>query len=90
MDRNQPAGPPAPLRRSAGEWRELVGEFEASGETLKAWCAPAAGFRRRRFRTGGAGSEGMGRSRRLWRFRIPGRRRPLRLSLISAAAPFSA
>ena len=39
MDRNQPAGPPAPLRRSAGEWRELVGEFEASGETLKAWCA---------------------------------------------------
>ncbi len=39
MDRDQTAGPPAPVRRSAEDWRALVGEFEASGETLRAWCA---------------------------------------------------
>ena len=38
MDRDQTAGPPAPARRGPEEWRELVSEFEASGETMRAWC----------------------------------------------------
>ena len=57
MDRDQTAGPPALVRRSSEDWRELVREFEASGETLKAWCA-GRGFSsktlsnwRRRFRS---------------------------------------
>ena len=33
------AQPPVAVKRSAGEWRALVREFEASGETLRAWCA---------------------------------------------------
>ena len=60
MDRDQKAGPPAPVRRSAEDWRELVRGFEASGETLKAWCG-VRGFSaktlsnwRSRFREGGA------------------------------------
>ena len=43
MDRDQTAGPPAPVRRSAEDWRALVSEFEASGETMRAWSA-ARGF----------------------------------------------
>ena len=39
MGRDQTAGPPVLVRRSAEDWRRLVGEFEASGETMKAWCA---------------------------------------------------
>ena len=39
MDRDQTAGPPVLVKRSAEDWRRLVRDFEASGETLKAWCA---------------------------------------------------
>ena len=39
MEREQTAGPPVLVRRSPEDWRRLVGEFEASGETMKAWCA---------------------------------------------------
>ena len=60
MDRDQTAGPPAPVRRSSEDWRELVREFEASGETLKAWCGgrglstKTLSNWRSRFREGGA------------------------------------
>ena len=33
------AQPPAPVRRGPEDWRRLVREFEASGETMRAWCA---------------------------------------------------
>ena len=39
MERDQTAGPPVLVKRSAEDWGALVREFEASGETLKAWCA---------------------------------------------------
>ena len=40
MEREQTAsGLPVPVRCGPEEWRALVREFEASGETLKAWCA---------------------------------------------------
>ena len=33
------AQPPAAVKRSAEDWRVLVRELEASGETMRAWSA---------------------------------------------------
>lgn len=40
MEREQTvSGPPVPVKRGPEDWRELVREFEASGDTLKSWSA---------------------------------------------------